>query len=184
MTTNVFVSAPSARTTEQESFYTSFRVLLSDSGLRVRTVGQTDFGNRFPLETIQKVMRECAGAVIIGFAQLRIDAGVLKVDTPGERAVLPGTFTATVWNQLEAGMALLMSLPLLVIREPRVFAEGIFDPAVGDYFVHQAELSEDWLRSAAFTQPFGQWREDVRRVDGRRFSRMVKVVAGLIRSRR
>lgn len=62
-------------------------------------------------------------------------------------------------------MAYAMGLPLLVVRERGVAADGIFDPAVGELFVHQAELTNTWLSSPAFRQPVSEWLCAVRTAD-------------------
>ena len=68
----------------------------------------------------------------------------------------------TPWNQLEAGIAFALDLPLLIIHESSVAQEGIFDPQIGDRFIHQTDLSLDWLRSKQFLQPYDEWVVEVR----------------------
>lgn len=162
MTTSVFLSRPTLLTDAQDGFCSALMEILAQHGLRPRTVGLTDFGNRTPLSIVRRVMAECAGAMILGFGQLTVESGMRKPGTRAEVPVPRGLAFPTPWNQLEAGMAFVLSLPLFVVRESSVAAEGIFDAAVADYFVHHAELTSDWLRSPAFQQPFEEWAAEVR----------------------
>jgi hypothetical protein len=131
------------------------------AGFEPKTVGITDFGNASPLQIVRDLMFECSGAVILGLSQFQASGAMLKPGTKASEAI-GDVVLATPWNQLEAGIAYALSLPLLVIREQSVRAEGIFDPQVGDYFVHQTSLTSDWLESDRFTQPFEQWANLVR----------------------
>jgi hypothetical protein len=161
MTVPVFVSSPTALTTAQTSFYDSLADTLRREGFEPRSVGRTDFGNSVPLITIRRLMSSCFGALILGFAQLRVDSGISRPATPRETQVR-GISLATPWNHLEAGMAFQAGLPLMVIREAAVTDDGIFGLGVSDRFVHHADLSPEWLLSSSFTQPFAEWCDEVR----------------------
>ncbi len=106
-------------------------------------------------------MSNCRGAVILGLAQL---FAVDCVRKPGSRAetAVGSLRLPTAWNHLEAGMAYMADLPLLVVKESGLSTEGIFDPGVSQYFVHEAQLSVEWLRSDRFMQPFEEWARAVR----------------------
>lgn len=153
---NVFLSQPRTVTSRQSRFCQRLTNVLEENGLQPRSIGSSDYGNDAPLITVQKVMAECKGAVILGLVQLSAHDCVRKPGTPLEARVgdldLP-----TVWNHLEAGMAYMARLPLFVLKEQQLASEGIFDPQVSQYFVHQAQLSAKWLRSEEFLQPFHQW---------------------------
>jgi hypothetical protein len=123
-------------------------------------VGVNQFGNEAPLMTVRRLMEACHGAVVLGLAQLLVTTGVSKPGTSSERRVR-SVRLPTPWNQLEAGIAFALDLPLLIVHEAGVEADGIFDPQIGDRFVHQTDLSAAWLASEAFSQPFDQWVNEV-----------------------
>ena len=133
---------------------------MTAAGLHPQTVGVNQFGNEAPLTTVRRLMETCHGAVILGLAQLHVTTGVHKPGTKAEQRVrslrLP-----TPWNQLEAGIAFALDLPLMIVHERGVEPDGIFDPQIGDRFVHQTDLSAGWLDSVAFIQPFQQWVREV-----------------------
>ncbi len=167
MRLSVFVSRPTSLTATQNAFCSSLIALMQERGFVPRTVGVSDFGNKVPLSIVRKVMAECAGAVILGFVQFSVESGVRKPGTRDERRVV-GIDLPTPWNHLEAGMAFSAGLPLFVVRESSVAAEGIFDAQIGDYFVHHGELTPEWLRSPAFLQPFEEWTAEVKACAQRR----------------
>lgn len=132
--------------------------LLNERGLETRTLGVTDAPVAAPLQDVERLMRTCRGAMILGLAQVHIIEGISK-DGTSERASVRDAYLPTPWNHLEAGMAFALGLPVLVLREEGV-SGGIFDPGASDRFVHQAELSQAWIRSSEFQQIMDRWLED------------------------
>ena len=126
-------------------------------GLTPHTVGAQDFTSRSPLRKVLDVLRKCDGACILGFIQVEASNVVVKPGTKSE-SILPRAVFPTPWNQLEAGMALVRGLPLLVICQEGV-SGGIFDDGVGDVYVHRlrAGLGQQWLSSAEFQQSLHEW---------------------------
>ena len=161
MIVRVFVSCPTTLTSVQDAFHRGFVEALTRGGFAAHSVGRTDFGNSVPLVTIRRVMSACSGAAILGLGQLEVRSGVSRPATSRETSV-SNLVLPTPWNHLETGIAFQSRLPLLVIREAGVADVGIFGLGVSDRFVHHADLSEHWLHSPAFTQPFEQWAEEVR----------------------
>ncbi len=160
MPTDVFLSRPTSLTSTQDEFCEALSRFMEERGFRPRTVGVTDFGNRAPLTTVRTLMLQCAGAVILGLAQIHVTTGVRKQGTVNASDVTDVDLP-TAWNHLEAGIAFALDLPLLVIREATLSMEGIFDPGIGDHFVHHGELTPAWLQSEPFLQPFSEWARDV-----------------------
>lgn len=158
---NIFLSRPTKVTDEQSKFCRGLETRLTAAGLQPQTVGLNQFGNEAPLMTVRRLMEVCHGAVVLGLAQLHVTTGVSKPGTPGERRVR-SLRLATPWNQLEAGIAFALDLPLLIVHESGVEPQGIFDPQIGDRFVHQTDLSLAWLETQAFIQPFKEWLNEVK----------------------
>lgn len=85
--------------------------------------------------------------------------GFEKPATEKQRKI-ENEFLPTPWNQIEASMAYMQDMPLMIIREQGV-SGGVFDVGITDRYVHQAELSTEWLNSEMFIQPFNEWFSDV-----------------------
>lgn len=93
--------------------------------MRVRTIGRTDFPNVSPIKAVEQLMRQCSGAVILGFP---------KPNTYSEKPI-KDILLPTSWNHIEASMAFMLDLPLLVIRDKGVEG-GVFDIGVTGNFIH------------------------------------------------
>jgi len=164
----VFVSRPTALTSGQERFWQSLDRTFAANRLEPHTVGTQDFTSRSPLGKILEVMNSCDGACILGFVQARSPQAVIKPGTNAERTATDVVF-ASPWNQLEAGMALIRSLPLFIICETGVTG-GIFDDGVADAYIHRlpARSREKWLATPAFVGSLKDWIEVMDRILPRR----------------
>jgi hypothetical protein len=67
---------------------------------------------------------------------------------------------ATPWNQMEAGMAVMLGMPVFVICE-RGMAGGIFDVAASDHHIYRLYFDEE-QNSAKFLKSFADWCAAVR----------------------
>ena len=118
-----------------------------------------DYPNFGVFGEIQRLMSDCAGAVIFGFKELEIHDGVWRLGTPEEKDVKE-VYLSTPWNQIEAGMAVMLGLPMLVICQ-RGVSGGIFDTASGEHQVYKVGIEEDW-NASTFINSFTGWSADVR----------------------
>lgn len=159
MARDIFVSKPNHLNARQASFWQSLQRILLARDLRPRTLGETDYPNRTPLEAVRLVMDECEGAVVLGYRQVHIERGREKTGSSKEK-ILKDTYLSTPWNQIECGMAYMLNLPLLIVREPGV-EDGVFGIGNTDRFIHQAVLSRAWLDSPRFLQPLNEWIEEI-----------------------
>jgi hypothetical protein len=155
----IFVSRPAAVNPDQEAFCDSLNELLAERGCSPRTLGHTDYPNVAPIAAVRELMAECNGVLILGLRQIHVRDGVSKSATSDEHRI-DGAFFPTAWNQLEAGVAFAMDLPIMIVREDGVEG-GIFDAGSSDRFVHQAEMTGDWVHRPQFFQPFNDWLRDV-----------------------
>jgi hypothetical protein len=89
--------------------------LLKERGMVARTIGKTDFPNVSPMRAVEQLMRQCSGAVILGFPQIMIQKGISKPGTDTEKSI-KGIMLPTPWNHIESSMAFMLDLPSLVIR--------------------------------------------------------------------
>jgi hypothetical protein len=132
---HVFVSMPTILTERQRELVDSLYEELNLRRLYGRTIGVTDFGTKSPLALVKRTMMKCHGALVLGLVQGRIRAGTSKPGTKKRKQLRNSTFP-TPWNQLEAGIAYDIGLPLMIVKEDGING-GIFDPgAVGDQFIH------------------------------------------------
>lgn len=156
---DIFVSRPSTRNESQEEFLEHLDGLLQQRELRPVVVGQTEYPNGAPINAVRDRMESCEGAIILGLEQLHVVDGR---DKPGsdEEEHVEDVHLPTPWNHIEAGMAFMLDLPMLIIKEEGVEG-GVFDVGNSDRFIHQAAMTTDWLDSQQFSQPFNSWHEEI-----------------------
>src|SRR5437879_809710 len=97
---DVFVSRPTWVEAAFEPGLRGFMARLADLGLSPRSLGSTDYATRAPLDEVIELLKQCRGAVILGYPQIQVAAGTIK------GRVLPGPILlSTEWNHIEAGLA-------------------------------------------------------------------------------
>ncbi len=127
--------------------------------MKPQTIERPDYPNFGVYGEIRGLMSDCSGAVIFGFKELEIHDGIWRLGTPEEQQVKE-MYLTTPWNQIEAGMAVMLGLPMLVIYQ-RGISGGVFDTALGEHQVYRALIEEDW-NTGAFIKSFKEWSADVR----------------------
>lgn len=159
----VFVSSPTALSPTQNQTRKRIFRLLDELNLEPRALGQSDYPTQLPLREVHTIAKHCSGAVILGFEQIRAEAGTIKPGTQMESFITNPISFPTPWNHLEAGILFSMSLPMLVFRDTSITG-GIFDSGVTDVFIHtmpKPNLSQ--ADSAGLQNVFLKWQANVRR---------------------
>jgi hypothetical protein len=161
---NVFVSVGRPFTQEQEDFISAIERYLAGQNLRCRTVGRTEFSHKQPLRLVNELLDRSAGVLVIALERISIEKGVEHVGKIDARP-LAGESIPTPWSQIEAALAYAKQIPLLVIRETKVRAEGLLD-ARYDWYVHSTPLDSTFVNTAEFRGMLDSWLKDVRRRAG------------------
>ncbi|HEV3050184.1 MAG TPA: hypothetical protein VGX50_07745 [Longimicrobium sp.] len=81
----VFVSAPSPESLSpaQEQSAIIINDLLTTYGLEWWALGRSDYSTELPLRQVLRMVRHCAGGIILGFEQFRAPEGEVKHGSPG-----------------------------------------------------------------------------------------------------
>jgi len=156
--TGVFLSVGSSekRTGEQDQFVKALEVLLDNSGFQVRTAAASSIN---PLAKIREEMNLCDGAVIVAFERIYAKEGRERKSSKSSEK-LSNLKLTTVWNQVEAAMAYCLGLPLLIVREKGLRAEGLLEQY--DWCIHETALSAESTRGEHFLGTFKDWADRVR----------------------
>ena len=155
----VFVSVGATATAEQESFVRSIEDRLRSESLIPKTVGRNTFSADAPLKAITELMEKCSGIVVIALERSYFPSGLDKRGGP-RQVNLADTRLPTPWNHIEAAMAYTKHLPLLVIVEDGLKAEGLLEPGY-DWYVQKLPLAETALVSNEFNGVLADWKEKV-----------------------
>lgn len=153
---DIFLSRPTHVGSTFDAGLQGFLRILKGLGLSPRTVGTTDIPNKSPLDEVIGIMKECAGAIILGYPQIVVDSGFVK-----DVAISSQLLLATEWNHMEAGLAYASGLPLLVIHHPGV-TRGIFDRGALGAFIHSVRLDDpSWPLQEDVQGALKTWTSDI-----------------------
>jgi hypothetical protein len=155
----IFVSVGATATAKQESFVRLIEDRLRSESLTPKTVGRNTFSADAPLKAITELMERCAGIVVIALERSYFPAGLDKRGGPCQ-ATLADTRLPTAWNQIEAAMAYTKHLPLLVIVEAGLKAEGLLESGY-DWYVQTLPLEATALGSNEFNGVLADWKDKV-----------------------
>jgi len=150
---NIFLSRPNWIDPACQEGLKNFMGLLKSHDLQPRTVGSTDYPDKAPMDAVIELLYECEGAIILGYPQVKMDAGSIKNDKIKD----PMQFS-TEWNHIEGGLAHALGLPLLIIHHTDV-SRGIFDRGIMNYFLYKKDFSDNsWGISDEITGALIKWK--------------------------
>ena len=172
MSHDVFISRPTALNKVQINLCNNLETALRIRGLKLRSLGTTDYSNKAPLLSVHQLLNTCEGVIILGLKQIFVKDCIEK-DGTAKKKEGRQFFLPTSWNHLEGGIAFGLNLPLLILCEEGVEG-GIFDQGVSDKFIHHIKLCLDnkddsqiilyiqkYFASEEFLQPLYEWHEEV-----------------------
>jgi hypothetical protein len=154
--TKVFVSVGRTSTPEQEAFVSAIERYMTHSGLLPQALGRNYWSSQQPLRAIDELMSECSGVAIVGFERLQVLHAIERRGSAEERRVADVSLPS-VWNQLEAAMAYVRGLPLLVLVQDGLRAEGLLEPGY-DWYVKRLPLGAHAVDDREFRGIFEDWR--------------------------
>jgi uncharacterized protein YjbI with pentapeptide repeats len=120
----VFLSQPTVLTAQQQALVDRVAHVIEEGGAEVVRLLRDDYPASGSLGEIRRLMAGCAAVAIVGVSQLLVARGTLRPGTPEESPVRDASL-ATPWNQIEAGMAFALDLPMLVVSS-RLGDAGVF----------------------------------------------------------
>ncbi len=171
----IFMSVGGTANDDQERFVQAVENRLRAEGLTPNTVGRNKFSVDAPLKTVEKLMDECVGTVVLALERTYFPAGVEK--RGGERETsISNIVLPTPWNHIEAAMAYSRKLPLLVIVQESLKHEGLLEPGY-DWYVQTVPLDEAYLSSSQFNGVLASWKNKIdARVSIRSNAKAIEIV--------
>ena len=139
MTPQVFVSRPAALSRGQAASCQNWLRALMALGFEPITLDRAEY-DPVPWPQLRQTIGTANGALILGFRQLKVTEGEWRSQT--DEAVPPAQWWTTPWNEIEAGMAIMASIPVLVAAEEGV-GEGSFSSNVWGDDVYGVRLNAD-----------------------------------------
>jgi len=165
---SIFLSYPRPFNSEQEQFITIIQEYLRGRGFEPRTLGVTDYDMDEPLTAIRRLMLESNGLLTIAFKRSFIEKGKGKPNSDlGEREYdISDKWITSPYCQIEPAMAFQIGLPILILREEGVIADGILEKGVTGTYLPEFNLANktSYLKDAEWQQIIGKWEGFVRKV--------------------
>ena len=115
---------------------------------------RSDYPTFGALAEVRKLVSGCAGMVVLGLGELEIALGTWRAGTSDERAVQGATWSSP-WAQIEAGIAIGLDLPVLLLAAPPLDT-GVFAPDADGHFIFRLNSVAD-LASGASQQLLDDW---------------------------
>jgi hypothetical protein len=122
MRPTVFVSRPAVLTPDQEAVCARWCDGLAGLGLALITIPRACYSSS-PWDQLRNALSGANGAVILGFRQTVVERGRRCAGTPEQESA--AGWYASAWNQIEAGLAVMAKLPVLVVPEGDA-RDGVF----------------------------------------------------------
>lgn len=169
MRISVFLSYPQPHKKCQENFINKIKSYLRSRGFEPRTLGVTDYDMDEPLAAIRRLMLESNGMLTIAFRRTFVENGQIRPDSDnGKKSTsMQGIWITSPYCHIEPAMAFQIGLPILILREQGVLADGILEKGVTGTYLPEFDLNnpvEDYLKSEEWNQIIGKWEGYVRQV--------------------
>ncbi len=151
---DVFLSRPTWVAPEFNAGLENFLRLLESIDLKPRTLGATDYPSKSPLEEVINLMRVCRDAIVLGYPQVTVERGQCR------EADCSGLALPTEWNHIEAALAYLQGLPLLMIHHKSI-SRGVFDRGAVSAFLYEVDLRvPGWSMARSTNGALLKWKND------------------------
>lgn len=138
---NVFISHPTPFNKHQADFLLLIESELRGHGLNPINLGKNNWSFKSPLKPIKEIMSTCVAAIVIGLERHHSYIGYEKEFSKSSKELIH-KYSSSPWIQIEAGMAYYAGLPILILKEDKVYSEGILDPQISDSYIFEFELKK------------------------------------------
>lgn len=155
----VFISVGGTANTVQEDFVKLIEDRLRSENLIPSTIGRNNFTADSPLKAVKDLMNECSGIMVIALERTYFEKGKEKRGGAQETDLSETKFT-TPWNQIESGMAYAKGLPILVLIEDGIKAEGLLEKGY-DWYVMKLSLNQNSLTTPEFNGVLSSWKTKI-----------------------
>ena len=153
----IFVSRPNWIPEKFENGINSFYNLLKANELNPRTIGQSDYPNKSPLDEVIGLLKKCEGTIVLGIPQIEITSGLIK-----GKKIVSNLQLGTEWNHIEAALSHSLDLPMLIIHHETI-ERGIFDRGACNSFLHSVNMEKlDWATSDGISGALLNWKSELK----------------------
>ena len=163
--TDVFISHPTPCNKVQTSFLKLIDDKLEKHGLNGINLGKKNWNYKKPLLPIKGLISSCKGAIILGLERHHSLIGYEKemALNQEDKLELIHKYSSSPWVHIEGGMAYQAGLPLLILKERKIYSEGIFDPNNSDSYIFEFDIEKNIKRlSTEMIKIMESWIEELK----------------------
>ncbi len=169
MTIPVFLSYPQPHAQKQSDFVQEVAKYLRGRGLEPKTLGVNEYDTDAPLTAIRRLMLESNGLITVAFRRLWVEDATYRRDADvawASATTLTKTWLTSPYCHIEPAMAFQLGLPILLLRERGVLAEGILERGVVGMYLPEFSVDETsaYLQSPEWNALIAKWEGQVRAV--------------------
>lgn len=165
---SIFLSYPKPFNPEQEQFIETIKQYLENIGFEPRTLGVTDYDMDEPLTAIRRLLLDSNGLLTVAFKRTFIEKGKGKSnsDTAENDYDLSGKWITSPYCQIEPAMAFQIGLPILILKEEGVIADGVLERGVTGAYLPDFDLKKTdlYFENNEWQEIIGKWEGFVRKV--------------------
>jgi glycosyltransferase involved in cell wall biosynthesis len=161
----VFLSVGATYTKDQEDYVNAFERLLDNHNIKRLVVGRDKPPARQPVLEVKDLMRKADAVVVLAFTRYVIHSGTEK---PGanrpkhKQDTITDERHPTVWNQIEAGIAFGLGVPILLIIEEGMKQEAMLKDRL-EFRAITAPLDPSFFETLQFRSQFADFTKIARR---------------------
>lgn len=159
----VFVSRPAPHLAKQQDFIEKLSVELGNRGFNPLTLGpDASYDYDAPLIGIRRILTHCCGLVSVAFRRTHAEIVTRypESDVPGRSTEdMSDVWLTSPYCQIEPAMAFQLGLPILILREQGVLAEGVLETGVTGLYLPEFSLSSEssFIKSEMCQRLLDQW---------------------------
>ena len=150
----IFFSMPCNMSIADEMTVAAYRQYLMKLGYEVIYYNRDTYPRFGQLSQIKAAIEKCAAMIAFGTKQTFIKEGVYRPGMSGEQ-FLYDTWLSTPWNEVEVGMATMIGIPILLVKDDDI-EDGIFDDVISESFISTLTSKTD-IKELARNQVFTAW---------------------------
>lgn len=150
----IFFSMPGNMSKSDETTVMAFRQHLRERGFEVCYYTRDTYPRFGQLSLIKATIERCAALVAFGTKQTFIKDGIYRPGMSGER-VIRNEWLSTPWNEVEVGMAAMIGIPILLVKDNSI-EDGIFDRIISESYIYTLPTDTD-IKELEQNQIFTEW---------------------------
>jgi uncharacterized protein YjbI with pentapeptide repeats len=141
----VFISRSGSLDVRQRTLAQELKDLIQSVGCTTVELHREEYNHSGIVAQLSDRLDGCGAMIVLGFKSVHVETGSYRDNTEDKRS-LKNEFLTSPWLHIEAGMALMKNIPVLLICDEGI-SEGIFDSTINDVNLQRFSVSDCLMSS-------------------------------------